>query len=67
MHTLDNVGPSTVKVLAVSSLGRIVVYSALQPSDDRVKVIHCVCVCVRACVRACAYHFMFSPCMCGKF
>ena len=43
MHTLlpsregDN-GPRTVKLLAVSSLGRIVVYSELQPSDDRVKV-----------------------------
>jgi len=31
-------GPRTVKLLAVSSLGRIVVYSELQPSDDRVKV-----------------------------
>ena len=43
MHTLcpsreDGNGPRTVKLLAVSSLGRIVVYSELQLSDDRVKV-----------------------------
>ena len=40
--------PRTVKLLAVSSLGRIVVYSELQSSDDRVKVtvyiMLCVCV-----------------------
>ena len=62
MHTLrpsreDDDGPRTVKLLAVSSLGRIVVYSELQPSDDRVKVIawlhNVVYVC--ACVHIFAY------------
>ena len=43
MHTLrpsreDGDSPRTVKLLAVSSLGRIAVYSELQSSDDRVKV-----------------------------
>ena len=43
MHTLclsreGDDDPRTVKLLAVSSLGRIVVYSELQLSDDRVKV-----------------------------
>ena len=41
VHTLlpsreDGDGPRTVKLLAESSLGRIVVYSELQLSDDRV-------------------------------
>ena len=54
MHTLrlnreDEDSDRTVKLLAVSSLGRIVVYSELQPSDDRVKVSvqlwNTVCVC----------------------
>ena len=55
MHTLrlnreDEDSDRTVKLLAVSSLGRIVVYSELQPSDDRVKasVLHnTVCVLAR--------------------
>ena len=58
MHTLcpsreDDDGPRTVKLLVVSSLGRIVVYSELQPSDDKVKVnawLHYCCVCI---------HYMF--------
>ena len=63
MHTLrpsreDDDGPRTVKLLAVSSVGRIVVYSELQPSDDRVKVIAwlhsvvymCACVHIIACI-----------------
>ena len=58
VHTLcpsreDEDGPRTVKLLAVSSLGRIVVYSELQPSEDRVKVTvwlhNVVCACVHAC------------------
>ena len=62
MHTLrpsreDDDGPRTVKLLAVSSLGRIIVYSELQSADDRVKVIawlhNVVCVC--ACVHIFAY------------
>ena len=66
MHTLcpsreGDDDPRTVKLLAVSSLGRIVVYSELQSSDDRVKVsvrqlILCVCI---------ALH-VFSPCMCER-
>ena len=75
----DEDGPRTVKLLAVSSLGRIVVYSELQPSEDRVKVtvwlhnVGCVCMheCVRvhACVHACVRVIVacFSPCcMCVK-
>ena len=70
----DEDGPRTVKLLAVSSLGRIVVYSELQPSEDRVKVtgwlhnVGCVCmrecVCVHACVHACVQVIVacFSPC-----
>ena len=43
MHTLrpsreEEDGPRTVKLLAVSSLGRIVVYSELQSAGERVKV-----------------------------
>ena len=42
----------SVKLLAVSSLGRIVVYSELQSSDDRVEVsvqqlMLCVCAYIR--------------------
>ena len=64
MHTLcpsrqDDNGPRTVKLLAVSSLGRIVVYSELQSSDDRVKVAMYTMLCV------CVYHYMFSLCMCA--
>ena len=64
MHTLcpsrqDDNGPRTVKLLAVSSLGRIVVYSELQSSDDRVKVTMYTMLCV------CVYHYMFSLCMCA--
>ena len=65
MHTLspsreDDDGPRTVKLLAVSSLGRTIVYSELQSSDDRVKVnawLHYCCVCI---------HYMFSHLVCVK-
>ena len=72
MHTLcpsmeDEDGPRTVKLLAVSSLGRIVVYSELQPSEDRVKVtgwLHNVgCVCMRECV---CVHACMHACMCAS-
>ena len=53
VHTLrpsreDGDGPRTVKLLAVYSLCKIVVYSEVQTSDDRVKVsvqqlMLCVC------------------------
>ena len=57
MHTLhpsreDGNGPRTVKLLAVPSLCRIVVYSELQSSDDRVKVSVqqlMLCVCAYIC------------------
>ena len=68
MHTLcpsreDDNGPRTVKLLAVSSLGRIVVYSELQSSDDRVKVTVYIMLCVCVCITKCS-HFV---CVHGKF
>ena len=66
MHTLhpsreDDDGPRTVKLLVVPSLCRIVVYSEVQPSDDRVKVSV-----QQLTLYVCIALHVFSPCMCER-